>query len=151
MDLLAAANKYELLGLKRFSEESLANRINEENVFNLYRIADITQAHYLSKQCVRFLSEKRWNETLVNSQNSLFLESPASLVKLLNEILTTKDVSHETNVQTNAKDSIRRDIRCKICNDGSQFTAGTRHYGTFISHLKRTHAMSLSNYVHLYK
>jgi len=62
--LLAAANKYILPRLKYLCETALVNVLTADNVFSIFRHADMHMSTFLHKACVQFIAERMnhsWN------------------------------------------------------------------------------------------
>jgi ankyrin repeat protein len=62
--LLAAANKYILPRLKHLCESALVNVLTVENVFSIFRHADMHMSAFLHKACVQFIADNihhAWN------------------------------------------------------------------------------------------
>jgi len=58
LSLLAAANKYILPRLKSMCEMVLVKELTVENVFSIFRHADMHMSNFLHKACVQFIAEK---------------------------------------------------------------------------------------------
>jgi hypothetical protein len=65
--LLAAANKYILPRLKTLCEKILVKELTVENVFSIFRHADLHVSSFLHKSCVQFIAENI-DKTLLSAE-----------------------------------------------------------------------------------
>ena len=80
-DLLVAADKYNVTGLKEKCEVALCSALTTENAVDLLALADTYSAKYLKKRAIRFISTRvkdvmltpGWKKVSSN-QPSLFIE-----------------------------------------------------------------------------
>ncbi|GJN10328.1 hypothetical protein PR202_ga28414 [Eleusine coracana subsp. coracana] len=82
LDLLVAADKYNLKGLKSITEDKLCNYIDESRVFKMLTVAEAYQCCKLKKKCLEFMgSTNNTSAIMANQDVERLARSCPSLVK----------------------------------------------------------------------
>ncbi|GJN24464.1 hypothetical protein PR202_gb12204 [Eleusine coracana subsp. coracana] len=82
LDLLVAADKYNLKGLKSITEDELCNYIDESRVFKMLTVAEAYQCCKLKKKCLEFMgSTNNTTAIMANQDVERLARSCPSLIK----------------------------------------------------------------------
>ncbi|KAI3388450.1 hypothetical protein SNEBB_009631 [Seison nebaliae] len=96
LDLLSAAHKFKLKGMKKFSEESLDSQMNEENVVGMLFVShvyDLPQLFDSALTFINFVSNDNKTTLTGSSWNSVF-----GLVKNIRRIATQNEYQKEQKI-----------------------------------------------------
>ncbi len=80
VEVLVAANKYDLQRLKRLCEQHLVNSIEIENVIQLLYLSDIHQALELRRMCLNFCAA---HFDVISKREELHKLKKSTLIELL--------------------------------------------------------------------
>ena len=85
VDVLYAADKYEMEQLKAFSESKLKERLNIDNVFDISMAANNCGSQNFKELVSGFLC-KNWKKISQDSRSQIFSNNPAILREILNQM-----------------------------------------------------------------
>ncbi|CAI5446720.1 unnamed protein product [Caenorhabditis angaria] len=121
-EVLAIADKYEVLPLKEQCERSIALTINHKNITNIAVFSDTYTAHILKSAVIRFLTIHHRNVIKTSEWKMMKKDRHELANELLEAVLTNNDIDDEPSTSNSApvRSPPRKRVRRTVGGNGAK-------------------------------